>query len=282
MIRAKGLLLAAGLATVSMNTGSHAGIDLVNVAAGSWVHVPADDVYSGEIWFNKLSAHLYATLSETKLYVGVPLAWTVATNGDSVKTDEGAVKTDEGSIKTQQVMLGDLSFYVGRRFAVVEPRFGAKIPLGYSTDFGRRAWIGPGNVRLRAGLGLNSAVRETRTVAVSGEVMASVYLPGGVVHPGSWALEPSAKVSFRPREKLRLGLEVLGSYAYTRWGDTYLEHSILVVPNLYGELQIRNLAFGIKAGFGPSYKKIEAPETSDAWAHASYALNMAVSLNIYP
>lgn len=265
-MRAIRMVLGVGLAVFGLSTATEAGIDLVNVSVGSWIHIPVDGGFSQEIWFNKLSTQLYATVGKVKLHAAVPLAWTAETDGNS--------------IRKKQVMFGDLSFYVGRRFGPVEPRLGAKIPLGYSTDLEQKAWIGPGSVRLRAGLGMNSSVRETQLFTVSGEVMAGVYLPGGLVLPGSWDVQPSAKLSLRARDRLKFSLEVLGSYAYTKWGEEYLEHSFFVVPNLYGEVQVKSLAFGAKLGFGPSFKS--SPETGDKLVHSSYALNAAVSLNIYP
>lgn len=264
------LSLAAVLALTLASPRSPAAavsVDLVTVGAGSWVYAPIDLHFYDETWFNKVSVHTYATLGPVKAYAGIPLAWTVDTWADG--------------IDKQQFMLGDLQFYAGHKWGIVEPRLGASVPLGYSTD-GSKAWIGSGNVKLRAGVALYADLRESRALNLSGDIMYALYLGNGVAYTGSWDILPNLKASVRPTEDLLVGLEVLGVFGRVRWGDDYYEYTASAVPNLYVEYDFGRLAPVVKVGFGPTVKQVHTSGIPAEWHHVGNSLNLSAALNIYP
>jgi hypothetical protein len=151
-----------------------------------------------------------------------------------------------------------------------------RIPLGYSTERGQ-AWIGPGNVRIQAGVGIYSDYRQSSNVNVSGDLMAVVYLPGGVAGGGTLDIQPSAKVGWRPGESVLLGLELLGNISRADWG--YIEWKAGIVPHVYGEYQFERLALNAKVGFGPGWSN---DGDGSGFDHVANALNVSIGVSIYP
>ncbi len=236
-------------------------LDLLVGSAGTWT-VNADS--DQRFFFNKASVAAYASAGYFTGYIYLPLAWTVNAGGSS--------ETEHG------VWIGDVSAYAGRAFGMVEPRLGVVAPAGYPLD---GVWIGPGNVRLQAGLGLNADLLDQRDASISGELMWQLFLPGlpgAFAETGSWSLLPSVKASFRPADPLKLGVEILGSFARMQWlwGD---ETKLSVVPNGFLEFRLSDgVHLSAKGGAGPAYAR---GKNQDRLTYSSYSVNGSVSVNVY-
>jgi hypothetical protein len=240
-------------------------VDLISTGVGSWVSMSAGGSEQRATYFTKLPASIYFSFLGFKAYAGVPLLWTV--------------QTQDGMLNDQLVRIADINVYIGRRLSIFEPRFGAKFPTGYRTD---RVWIGTRNVRLQAGLALNSTVRETESISISSEAMFNLYLPGSKAkaHWKSWELLPSFKTSIRTTETFRLGLEILAFLKNVYWSRDYEELSAGAVPNIYAEFRLsQSVYISPKIGFGPTYKK--APGEPRLY-HRGNSVNVNLALNIYP
>jgi hypothetical protein len=247
-------------------------VDLLTVGSGSWLYVPRPFVHYATDYYSKISVHAYGSTPSFTYYALLPLMWSYA-NNDTAPGSSG---------DKQQIMVGDFSGYIAKRFGTVEPRIGIKFPLGYSTDFAQKAWIGPGNIRLWAGVGLNSETIQTSDVLFSAELMGALYLGSwnAAVDVGSWNLAPIVKVSWRPSQAFKVGAELLGSFARSGWGGT-IETSFSAVPNIFGELSLTNrTALNIKAGIGPLYK--DDPWNNTGIAYSGTNINLSASVNIYP
>ncbi|MBD3392953.1 MAG: hypothetical protein GF418_12680 [Chitinivibrionales bacterium] len=239
-------------------------VDLVTTGAGSWIYI-AKDAGSEVLYFNKVPVNAYVSFMGFKAFAGIPLLWSVRTKGGAY--DNGLVR------------LADINLYVGRPVGPLEPRLGVKVPTGYRTD---RVWIGSRNVKLQAGLGLNSEVREVGRLNAAGEVMFDLYLPGpnALAMWKSWELLPSFKISFRPVERTRIGLELLASVKSVYWAQDWRETTLGTVPNLYGEFALSDRVYlNLKAGAGPTLKK--SPDDARL-RHRGNSVNLGIALNIYP
>ena len=239
--------------------------DLISIGLGTWISFSANQTQERATYFNKLPASMYLSFAGFKAYAGIPVLWTI--------------QTKEGVFDDQLVRVADMHVYLGRRIGIVEPRIGAKFPTGYRTD---RVWIGTRNVRLQAGLALNSTVRETEDISISAETMFDLYLPGssGKAHWFSWELLPSFKSSIRVHESIRIGLEILAHLKNVYWSESWDELSAGAVPNIYTEFKLSpSLYFTPKFGLGPTFKK--APADNRLY-HKGYSINISLALNIYP
>jgi hypothetical protein len=236
-------------------------VDLITASLGTWSSTVSES--NTTYFFNKASTAAYLSAGMFKAYLSVPFAWTIESSDSLMHT----------------AWIGDISTYAGMTVGLFEPRIGIVAPTGYPLD---KEWIGTGNVRLQAGLGMNPALRENRKAALSGEVMWHLFLPGqegAHAGSGSWTVLPSVKASYGVLDQLRMGIEILGSYADMQW--TWGRESKLgIVPNLFTEYRAGDrFSLTMKGGAGPSYAKENA---AAGLSFNSYSINGSVSLNVYP
>ncbi len=253
-------------------------LDLLSLAAGSWTVSPIDATRAKE-YYNKFAVTSYVSFAGLKGFAAIPLAW-------SIKDHPLAENMD-------QIWTGNARVYAGKRVGFLEPRIGAVIPTGYSTDFAENAWIGTGNLEVLIGVGLNSNLREESRFGLSGELMVEIPLAGAdaIEGFGSWTLAPSAKASYEAFERLRIGAEVLSffSKSYFKWNKegengTYepndYELGLSIVPHLYAEVALTEiLRMTAKLGYGPNYKN---PHNEKSFRHTGNTANIAVGAHIYP
>ncbi|MBD3420454.1 MAG: hypothetical protein GF398_10085 [Chitinivibrionales bacterium] len=242
-------------------------IGVVTLSAGSWMSIGAGDKDGSSIYLNTLRTDVYATVFGLNLYTGVPLSYNI--------------QTTKGSAADSKITLGSGSFYVAKKFGILEPRLGMVIPLFENRRYG--VWVDLGNVMLKAGLGLNSTIRDEDKLRFSAEVEANIAITdtsfnSGWAFPGTFSIVPIVKAGYRPVQKAKLGGELLLSYKqgkYT-WGK---EYGYSVVPNLFGEYFLTPRWFiGAKAGVGPGYKG----DTFETMRLSGYNVNLGISLNVYP
>jgi hypothetical protein len=166
--------------------------------------------------FNKLiSVALYGKVLGLPAYLGLPLHWT-------------AKRQSSGDV--HRIAAGDLDLYVGKRIRRVEGRLGLVLPTGYR-DFawtepeekGRDGdpWIGSGNIQVTLALAANpNLTRYSRRWEASAEAKWALALDDGIAKSGSWGLYPSAKLSFRPNQEWKPGVEVSGHWKSQHWGKS--------------------------------------------------------------
>lgn len=236
-----------GLATVSAGTWAVYG-DLDGFAAETFPGGGPDALVRYE--FNKLAVlGLYGTVFGQPAFFSLPWLWT------SKRLESGA---------RDRIAMGDAELYLGQKAGITELRLGLIFPAGYDNLDGD-PWIGPGNVQVTLGAALNPNItRYSRRWEISTEWKWSYALNDAIAKSGSWGLFPSGKLSFRPIEKWRAGLEVLGSWKSSYWGRSAdfsqsvfgkpgakAEWKASVVPCLFGEYFLTpNLALGGKGGYG--------------------------------
>lgn len=235
-----------GLATVSAGTWTAYG-ELDGFFPGSYSGYP-DGLRRYE--FNKIAVlGFYGTLFGQPAFLSLPWLWT-------------AKHEDKGS--EHRVAPGDAEMYLGQRAGVVEARLGLIVPAGYDTEDGD-PWIGPGNVQVTLGAAVNpNLTRYSRRWELSAEGKWAYALDDAIAKSGSWAFYPSGKLSFRPTQPWKLGLEGLGYWKSSYWGrSATFGESVLgadgpraewgagFVPNLFVEHFLDgNVAIGLKAGHG--------------------------------
>lgn len=271
------LTLCILLLPLSSQAQAKLSLDLLSLAAGSWMVTPTDATRTGE-YYNKFSVTSYVSFVGLKGFAAIPLAW-------SIKDHPSAENVD-------QIWTGNARVYLGKRVGLFEPRIGAVIPTGYSTDFAENAWIGTGNLELLIGVGLNSDLREESKFGLSGELMVEIPLAGtdAIEGFGSWTLAPSAKASYEALERLRVGAEVLSffSKSYFKWNKegengeyepNDYELGFSIVPHLYGEVTLTELLrMTAKFGYGPNYKN---PHNEKSFRHTGNTANIAVGAHFY-
>jgi hypothetical protein len=240
-------------------------LGLATVSAGSWAVYGDLDGFVPEPFqasrpdalvryeFNKLAVlGLYGTVFGQPAFLSLPWLWT-------------SKRLESGS--RDRIALGDAELYLGwdfKRAGISELRLGLIFPAGYDNRDGD-PWIGPGNVQVTLGAALNPNItRYSRRWEISTECKWAYALNDAIAKSGSWGLFPSGKLSFRPTEKWRFGLEVLGSWKSSYWGRSAnfsqsvfgkpgarAEWKATVVPCLFGEYFLTpNLALGGKGGYG--------------------------------
>ncbi len=241
-------------------------LNLVSTGVGTWAdfsrsEAPANDtlqVYT----FTSVRADLYANVGGIKMNLLIPLLWSAQLHRDQ-----------------SRIRLGNLSWYAGYPVGLLEPRVGMVIPTGYGTD---GPWIGSRNVKVRAGVALNSDLYDQDRFRVSGETMANFYIGeelGGLARNGSWELVTSAKVNYRPSDTWKTGIELLAPVKYVDWIWDQKQLSVTLVPNVYAEYYFTPSVFGgLKAGFGPRFGRSDQKPLS----RQGYALNVGASLHVYP
>lgn len=164
--------------------------------------------------FNKLlSTAFYGKVFGLPAYAGLPIQWT-------------ARRSEGGDV--HRIAPGDLEFYLGKRLGLVEGRLGMIIPAGYDrgmvwTDPGRgeagNPWIGSGNIQVTVGAAANpNLTRFSSRFEASGEAKWALALDDGIAKAGSWSLFPSAKLSFRPSQRWKPGVEFSGHWKSQHWG----------------------------------------------------------------
>lgn len=164
--------------------------------------------------FNKLlSTAFYGRLFGLPAYLGLPLAWT-------------AKRSRGGDL--HRIAPGDLEVYLGKRVGRVEGRLGALYPAGYDRGLAWThpgegnagdPWIGPGNLQVTLGAAANpNLTRYSRRWEASAEAKWALAVDDGIAKAGSWALYPSAKLSFRPRQEWKPGVEISGHWKSQHWG----------------------------------------------------------------
>jgi hypothetical protein len=205
--------------------------------------------------FNKLlSMGFYGKAFGLPAYVGLPIHWTA--------------RRAEGE-DLHRIAPGDLELYLGKRIRRVEGRIGLIIPAGYdrglawTTPEGEggpgNPWIGPGNVQVTLGAAANpNLTRYSARWEASGEAKWSLALDDGIAKAGSWALFPSAKLSFRPNSTWKPGVELSGHWKSQHWGKAVdlsrtfgadADWSAGAVATVFAEHYLRpGLALGLKAG----------------------------------
>lgn len=238
-------------------------LGLLVLSTGTWatygiLHGFAREEYPGTLEryeFNKpVSAACYGRLFGLPAFLGLPFHWTV-------KRRAGA--------DVHRLAPGDLETYVGRRLGRVEGRLGMILPAGYDrglayTDpeaMGRAGdpWIGPGNVQVTLGAAANpNLTRYSARWEASGEAKWALALDDGIAKAGSWALYPSAKLSFRPDQGWKPGVELSGHWKSQHWGKAVAwreafggdaDWSAGAVATLFLEAYLRpGMALGGKAG----------------------------------
>lgn len=213
---------AAALGKPSIWTDHKLGLAVVS--AGTWTtygrlhgfdrtdHARGVDRYE----FNKpLSIALYGKVLGLPAYLGLPLHWT-------------AKRQASGDV--HRIAAGDLDLYLGKRIRRVEGRLGLILPTGYR-DFawtepeekGRDGdpWIGSGNVQVTLALAANpNLTRYSRRWEASAEARWALAVDDGIAKSGSWALHPSAKLSFRPSQQWKHGAELSGHWKSQHWGKS--------------------------------------------------------------
>lgn len=235
-----------GLATVSAGTWTAYG-DLDGFIPGSYSGY-ANGLRRYE--FNKIAVlGLYGTVFGQPAFLSLPWLWT-------------AKHADKGS--RHRLALGDGEMYVGQRMGMAEARLGLIVPAGYDTRDGD-PWIGPGNIQVTLGAAVNpNLTRYSRRWEMSAEAKWAYTLDDAIAKSGSWALYPSGKISFRPAQQWKFGMEGLGYWKSSYWGRSAgFGESVLgqsgpkaqwgagFVPNLFVEDFLNgNVAVGFKAGHG--------------------------------
>ncbi|MDB5050876.1 MAG: hypothetical protein JWO30_3947 [Fibrobacteres bacterium] len=231
-------------------------LGLATVSSGTWAaygdldgFVPkpyADGLERYE--FNKIAVlGLYGTLAGQPAFLSLPWLWT------SKRLYTGTV---------DRIALGDGEFYLGQKLGGVECRAGLIFPAGYDTRDGD-PWIGSGNIQVTLGAAVNPNItRYSRRWEFSMEAKVAYALDDAIAKAGSWGGYPSGKLSFRPSEKWKVGLEGLGYWKSSYWArSASLGQSLLgrdgpkpqwnagLVPNLFVEdFLSAGLALGFKAG----------------------------------
>lgn len=231
-------------------------LGLLTVSTGTWASygtldgfVP--DPYSDGLEryaFNKLLvAGMYGQVFGQPAYLSLPWLWTAKRDGSGT---------------AHRVALGDGEAYLGRKVARAEVRLGMIVPLGYDRRDGD-PWIGPGNIQVTLGAAVNPNItRYSREWEASAEAKWAFALDDAIAKAGSWGLYPSAKLSHRPADGWKWGLEGLGYWKSQFWGrSATLGQSVFggggpkaqwnagLVPVLFGEWFVRpGFALGLKAG----------------------------------
>lgn len=235
-----------GLATVSAGTWTAYG-ELDGFIPGSYSGYP-DGLRRYE--FNKIAVlGFYGTVFGQPAFLSLPWLWT-------------AKHEDQGA--RHRIALGDGEMYVGQRIGMAEARLGLIAPAGYDTKDGD-PWIGPGNVQVTLGAAVNpNLTRYSRRWEMSAEGKWAYTLDDAIAKSGSWAFYPSGKISFRPAQQWKFGMEGLGYWKSSYWGrSASFGQSVLgqsgpkaqwgagFVPNLFVEDFLNgNVAVGLKAGIG--------------------------------
>jgi hypothetical protein len=246
-----------GLATVSAGTwtvyGDLDGFLPEPYSGGSSGRLPGAPGPLQRIEFNKIAVlGFYGTLWGQPAFLALPWLWTA--------------KIRDGG-RDDRVALGDGEIYVGQRMGAVEGRLGLIFPAGYDTRDGD-PWIGPGNMQVTLGAAFNpNLTRYSARWEMSAEAKWAYTLDDAIAKSGSWALYPSGKLSYRPSQAWKFGLEGLGHWKSSYWGrSATFGESVLgvtdgsspkpqwgagLVPNLFVEHFLNgNVALGLKAGHG--------------------------------
>ncbi|MEO6095176.1 MAG: hypothetical protein ABIW76_05690 [Fibrobacteria bacterium] len=259
------LFLAAAQA---MAAGRKTELGLATVSTGTWtVYGDLDgflpEPFSGgatgaakRVEFNKIAVlGFYGTVWGQPAFLALPWLWTakISENG-----------------RDDRVALGDGEIYLGQRVGGVEGRVGLIFPAGYDTRDGD-PWIGPGNLQVTLGAAFNpNLTRYSQRWEMSAEAKWAYTLDDAIAKSGTWALYPSGKVSFRPVQAWKFGLEGLAYWKSSYWGrSATFGESVLglsgsagtkppkpqwgagLVPNLFVEYFLNgNVALGLKAGHG--------------------------------
>lgn len=235
-------------------------IGLATFSTGTWATYGNLDGFTPRYYangleryeFNKLLAlGLYGRVRDLPFFLSLPLQWT------SKRYAPGA---DPGG--GDRIAPGDAEIYLGRRIRRVEARAGLIFPGGYDRNDGD-PWIGPGNIQATVGAAVNPDIaRYSRRWEVSAEGKWAYALDDAVAKSGSWAFYPGGKISFRPSERWKVGLEFLGHWKSSYWsrpagfGQSVLgragppaQWNAGLVPCLFGEEYLTShLALGLKAG----------------------------------
>lgn len=244
-------------------------VSLFSTGIGSWM-VLGKEENSGNHYYNKLYVNSYLNLGPLKGYIGIPLQLVIE---DSQKFKRA-------------VAPGNLNFWIGKKILIIEPRIGFLVRM-YPTG-SKYPWFGDGNIRIQGGFGLNSNVREEKNINASGEIMFNIAIADfenaenpAYAKNGSFSVLPSFKLSWRPVDKIKTGIEVLGSFQYSKWiWEKHIELKAGIVPNIFGEFFIREkFAISTKFGFGPSFKR--AP-LKDSFSYKANSINTSIGINFYP
>lgn len=231
-------------------------LGLAVFSTGTWATYGTLDGFSPRLYdnglkryeFNKILAlGLYGRILGVPAYLSVPWQWT-------------SRRREEGS--ENRVALGDGEFYAGRRIGRTEIRAGLIFPAGY--DRGRGSpWIGPGNLQATLGAAVNPNItRYSRRWELGAEAKWAYALDDAIAKSGSWGFHPNAKVSFRPSERRKTGIEFLGYWKSSYWGRSAdFGQSVLgrdgpraqwnagLVSSVFFEEYLnRNIAVGVKGG----------------------------------
>lgn len=267
-------------------------VDLLSTGFSSWIALGEKNTESVDsrsvYYFNKIYLNNYLTLGPIKGYVGIPL---------QIVAQRVWSESEMQRVDTSGIRLGDLNIWIGKKVKFIEPRIGIKLPLFYPKD---NIWYGSGNIKIQAGIGLNANVRDDNLLSNSGEIMFNIVVvdwtnsdnvKNAHAYNGSFTLLPSYKLSLKPNDKIKVGLEILGSFSRTFWtwnntngdderDDNEIELSASIVPNIYSEIFIKDkLALSTKAGFGPSFKK--GPE-NNTFKRTGSSVNLSLGVNLYP
>jgi hypothetical protein len=250
------LLILSAAAFRSAQPFGKSSLGLATLSSGTWASygdlngvVPVPYRNGMERYeFNKIAVlGLYGTVAGQPGFLSVPWLWT-------------SKRLASGS--TDRVALGDAEFYLGRKAGMAELRAGMIIPAGYDTEDGD-PWIGPGTIRVTLGAAVNPNITKySKRWEASAEAMLAYALDDGIAKSGSWALNPSGKLTFHPSGAWKLGLEGQGYWKSSYWGrSASFSQSILgrkgpraewkagFVPDLFAERFVsQGLALGLKAG----------------------------------
>lgn len=267
-LSARGAALALGMALPAAAAGpkpiwKRHDLGLAVISAGTWTSYAHLHGFSGEGYstslerteFNKLlSTAFYGTFFGLPAYLGLPILWT-------------AKRQSGGDV--HRFAPGDLETYLGKRLGRVEGRLGLILPAGYDRGMAHTVpeakgktgdpWIGPGNVQVTLGAAANpNLTRYSSRWEGSAEARWALALDDGIAKAGSWALSPSAKLSFRPSQAWKPGVEFSGHWKSQHWGKGVdlreafgedADWSAGAVATLFLETYLRpGLALGAKAG----------------------------------
>lgn len=231
-------------------------LGLAVLSTGTWATYGTLDGFSPRLYdngvrryeFNKILAlGLYGRILGVPAHLSIPWQWTS-------RRLEG--ESDD------RVAPGDGDFYAGHRIGRIEVRAGLVFPAGYDRGRGN-PWIGPGNLQATLGAAFNPNItRYSRRWELGAEGKWAYALDDALAKSGSWGLYPNAKISFRPVEKRKTGIEFLGYWKSTYWGrSATFGQAVLgrdgpeakwnagLVPSVFFEEYLdRRFAVGIKGG----------------------------------
>lgn len=241
-----------------------ASFDQLTVAPSTWIVKRETD--SGKpLFFNKVAVDGYFSLGAVKLFVGLPLAFSLDPENDK-----------------QQLGLGDIQVYGGIPLGAFEPRIGLISPGVYSTQ-SSKAWIGSQDLKLGIGGAYKPHRSKTMGFLFSLESLFYFYVSQkfGLGERGSWEIPSIVKGSYYFSSGAKVHLETLFTVSSILWEWTTPQRAIgiTVVPTVSASKKVSSLIeLGCKAGMGPGWSKIEGADFLKSSTNISLGVYMDLSI----